>query len=419
MIKYAFFRPLKTGIWITGWAALLLLLTGFADGQAMAAADTNESPSGGGATRMLLAHDRSRGGGPYGPTMAVDLCFPYYRTNSYASVCRSIREQGFTCVHLVDYGSDCPGELQLRRFATAARAAGLSPVLCVYPGTHSGLYRAHPEWRQRMLTGVDGKCDWRTYLCPNKPAFVAAYCNYIEGRMREGLFDGIQLAEIWYENWGGPQAEGRPNPRYACVCDDCAARFKKLTGADAVSMLTDPASATYYGRPQNAALYEKWVGMRVQIIQDYGAAIIATVRRAQPGACVKIMYMSDARVELNGGREYQGADLDRMVKEWHPDVLCFQDAWQDWLQQNLRPEFIRDYAQAYKQRVEKLQPGIFLTSHADIGSKPESRRDAKWIRSFAKETVRAGFGAPTFYEWHISTLAAAQPAPAKPSDVSK
>jgi hypothetical protein len=57
-----------------------------------------------------------------------------------------------------------------------------------------------------------------------------------------------------------------------------------------------------------------------------------------------------------------------------PDVMCFQDAWQDWLQKDLKPAFVSDYAKVYKDRLEKIHPGIFLTSHADIGSKPESRR---------------------------------------------
>jgi hypothetical protein len=118
------------------------------------------------------------------------------------------------------------------------------------------------------------------------------------------------------------------------------------------------------------------------------------------------MYMADARVKLDGGREYLGNDLDRMVREWQPDVLTLEDAWQDWGRKDLGAGFIADYARAYKQRVEKLRPGIFILSHADIGSRPESKRSVEWIRQFATDTVRAGLGAPSFYEWHISRMVA-------------
>ena len=39
------------------------------------------------------------------------------------------------------------------------------------------------------------------------------------------------------------------------------------------------------------------------------------------------------------------------------------------------------------------------------GARPESKRSLEWIRQFSVETVKAGFGAPSFYEWHISTMA--------------
>lgn len=356
-----------------------------------------------------LAYDASRGGGLFGPSIAVDPAFKYYQQHPLAEVCQSIRDQGFTCVLLIDYGAESTRAGELKRLAEAVRGAGMAPVLSVYPGTHSALYRAHPEWRQRMLTGIDGKCDWRTYLCPNQPGFVSAYCDYIESQMRAGGFESVQLNEIWLENWGGPEVNGQPNPRYACVCEACVVRFKRLTGVDAREMLTDPSSPSYFRKPANAALYERWVEQRVQIIQDYGRAIIAAARKATPKACIRVMYMADARVKLNGGREYIANDLDRMVKEWQPDVLTLQDAWQDWTQKDLAAGFVAEYARVYKARVEALRPGIFIMSHADIGSQPASRRSPKWIRQFAEETVRAGLGAPSFYEWHISTLA--QPSP--------
>jgi hypothetical protein len=354
----------------------------------------------------VLAYDKSRGGGAYGPSMAVDPCFAYYQRHTPTEVGRAIRERGFTCVHLLDYGAEGSAPAQMKRFAEAFRAEGLVPILGIFPGTHSALYGAHPEWRQRMLTGIEGRCDWRTYLCPNQPAFVAAYCEQVEKQMRASGFDGIQLAEIWFENWGGPQRDGKPNPNYACVCDACQARFRSIADADARQMLTEPSGRWYYGKPENAALYARWVEMRVQTIQDFGRAIIAAARKANPKACVKIMYLADARVRLDGAREYLGTDLDRMIREWRPDVLTLQDAWQDWTQRDLEPAFVADYARAYKRRVEKLLPGIFIMSHADIGSKVESRRSPDWIRQFATETVRAGLGAPCFYEWHVSALAA-------------
>jgi hypothetical protein len=353
-----------------------------------------------------MPYDTRRGGGALGPSIAVDLCFRYYDQVPAREVARQIRERGFTCVHLVDYGAPCTASEKLKAFADACRAEQLVPALAIWPGTHSTLYATHPEWRQRMLTGGDGKHDWRTYLCPNQPGFVAAYCQWVEERMRAAGLEAVQLSEIWFENWGGPLADGRPNPRYACVCHACVTRFQSVAaGVDIREMLTNSSSRLYFQKPENAALYQRWVDMRVDTIQEFGKAVITAARRARSKACIKVMYMADARVKLNGGREYLANDLDRMVSEWKPDVLTLQDAWQDWVQASLGANFVRDYAKAYKERVEKLHPGIFIMSHADIGSQPQSKRSPEWIRQFAQDTVDAGLGAPVFYEWSISTLA--------------
>jgi hypothetical protein len=354
-------------------------------------------------TTEPLAFDTRRGGGAFGPAIAIDPVFEYYAKRPWRETCAAVRAAGFTSAQIIDVGG---APVDHAAVAAAFREAGVSPILRIYPATDHKMYREHPEWRQRMLGGADGKFLWRTYLCPNRPDFVKAHCASIGKMMREGGYEGIQLAEIWFEKWGGPEeAPGKPNAFYACVCEACLGRFRDLTGEDAMPMLTLPSDPRYFRRPDNAALYAKWVGMRVQTIQDFGKALIDAAKRANPKVNVSVMYMADARVELDGGREYQGCDFDRMVGEWKPDILALEDAWQDWTQANLGVEFIADYAHAYRARVERLNPGTFIMTHADIGSLPESRRSREWIRSFAEATVRSGLGAPSFYEWSVSAFA--------------
>lgn len=358
------------------------------------------------ATSVPLAFDMSRGGGVFGPTIAIDPGFEFYKQRPLAQTCRAIHDAGFTCGKVIWTGISATTCTEMRRFSDALRAAGAAPVLCIFPSTDLELYQTHPEWRQRTLDGEDGKQDWRTYCCPNKPAFVEAYGTRITDLMREGHFDGIQLAEIWWEMWGGPEdSPGKPRAKYACVCDACVTKFKALAGVDAREMLTKPESPLYWRKPENSAVYAKWVDFRVQTIQDYGRALIAAARRGNPRATIDVMYLCDARVKLDGSREFHGTDIERMVGEWKPDLLTLQDAWQDWTQPGLKPEFVADYAAAYRDRLQRARPGVYIMSHADIGSLPASKRSAGWIRDFAAATVRSGLGAPSFYEWSVSTLA--------------
>ncbi len=355
-------------------------------------------------TTPPLDYDKSRGGGVYGPTICVDPAFAYYKTRPLADIFRDIRLKGFTAVHLVSIGSVSLAEE--RRFCTAIRNAGLSPVLRVYPPTDFALYAAHPAWRQKMLGGSDGQFSWRVYLCPNEPDFVTAYCNKIVSLLRNANYDGIQITELWFEEWGGPEvSRGVKREHYACVCDACRAKFQAQTGVDPVALF-DTTSSYYYRKTANQALYQQWVDFRVQSIQNFGQAICTAVRTAFPDTNINVTYLSDARVEPGAVREYQANDLDRMVTEFNPHILTIEDAWQDWLQPNLPPTFINDYAAYYRDRLKALSPQLFVMSHADIGSDDVSRRSYQWIQDFAKATVDCGFHAMSAYEWSVSSMTA-------------
>jgi len=380
---------------IVGAFAGISLIMGM--GEAAVAADSS--------TSMPLAYDTSRGGGVYGPTVAVDPGFEYYDQQPLKDICRAIRQQGFTAAQIVWTGATVTTGSMLRKYSDAMREAGVTPVLCVYPATDLELYQNHPEWRQQMLGGIDGKFDWRTYLCPNKPDFVKAYCDRVEHLMSVGGFDGIQLAEIWWEQWGGPEeTQGKPRASYACICDACLKKFRRISGVDARDMLTSVSSKWYWRKPENASLYARWVDFRVQSIQEFAEAIIAAARRGHPGANINVIYLADARVEKNASREYQGMDLDRMVTELKPNIITLEDTWQEWSQAGLKPNFVSDYARAYRSRIKRLGPEVCVMTHADIGSTTESKRSPEWIRAFSEDTVKSGFGAPSFYEWSISTL---------------
>lgn len=352
-----------------------------------------------------LCYDSSRGGGVFGPTVAVDLGFDYYRRTAPEVVARKIREAGCTAVHVVESGTTITSRAEMKRFIAAFRAEKLAPVLEIYAATCQFMYEAHPDWRQRLLTGLDAQVSWRTYLCPNRAEFVKAYCDHVEDLVRVGGFDGATLAEIWFEQDTGPELKGRVNPSYACICDACIARYRTMGGTDPVDMLTSPGSPRYFRRPENAKAYAKWIEMRVDTIQDFGSAIIGAVRRGNPKATINAMYVSDLHARTGTNRDNLGCDFDRILREWRPDILTVQDAWQDWMVPGLTPEYVKRYAQAYVPRARRILPGVFLMTHSDIGSIPESKRSPEWIRSLTEIAMHNGFGGTCFYEWSISRWA--------------
>ncbi len=352
-----------------------------------------------------IAYDRSRGGGVFGPSVAVDPGFAYYSARPLSETFRRIRAAGFTAVHVIDTGTTLSRPGMMREMVEASLAAGLAPVLRFHPPTDLDLYGKHPEWRQRMLGGADGRYDWRVYLCLNRQPFVEAYAAMVERKLGELPWAGVQFAELWLEQWGGPRDGDAPRAGYACVCDECVERFRALAGVDARDMLTSLSSPLWFERADNEELYRKWVEFRVETVVRFGEAIAAAARRGNPRANLDLMLLSDVRVEAGRVREYQAVDMERLMEAMKPDTVSIQDAWQDWVLKDLDPAFIADYGRSYAERLRRGNPDLFLFSHADVGSLPASRRSPDWIRRFAQETLRAGFNAPLFYEWSVSRLA--------------
>ncbi|PKO15525.1 hypothetical protein CVU37_12830 [candidate division BRC1 bacterium HGW-BRC1-1] len=353
---------------------------------------------------LPMVYDTSRGGGVYGPTMSVDAGFDFYKHGGRPEMFAAMRNRGITAARIVDTGW-LDGNAH-KELADEVRAAGLAPVLCMFPPTHHGLYKLHPEWRQLMLGGSDGKYDWRTYLCPSRPEVRAVLAEETVAALKAGGYAGLQIAEPWFEQWGGPEMDdGSPRPGYACVCEVCRTRFAAASGGvDAREMLTKKDSPRYWRKPANAALYKLWQDTRVDAVTSMTVEIATEVRRALPGTVVNVMVLSDARVEPGKIREYMAIDFERLIKEVQPEILCVQDSWQDWTQKGLKPDFIRDYGKLYVERFRRVKPDLWLMSHADIGSLAASKREWPWIQQFAKESLAAGFNCPSFYEWSVTVI---------------
>lgn len=337
----------------------------------------------------------------FGPTVCVDPQFAYYSHQPLAETMEKIRAAGFTAVQVIDTGRLLPETH--RKWVECAHSMGLAAVLRIYPPSDLEFYENHPEWRQRMLGGADGRFDWRVYLCPREPAALDALCDKLTTTLQAASYDGVQLAECWLEQWGGPEiGPGQPRPYYACVCERCLQAFREQTGLDACEMLTNPASPYYWRKVGvGANAYAVWVRQRVEAVSSLTLRLVQAARRVSPRIVVNLMVLSDVTVEAGKAREYQGVDWQALLASVQPDILTIQDAWQDWTREDLQPTFIRVYGKAYCSAAKRLLPQVFLMTHADVGSLPASRRSFSWVAAFQKESTSSGFDAASFYELSV------------------
>lgn len=235
----------------------------------------------------------------------------------------------------------------------------------------------------------------------NHPEFAKFICDRVQRTISLVPYDGIQLAEPWFEVWGGPYEDNPARGGYACLCDSCVNKFQKIAGINPRALF-DKQSKYYFTRPENKKLYEQWVQFRADTITEFSKSLFDTAKRTRQEIKSFAMYLSDCRQKLDAVREYQAQDLELIIDRIKPDAITIEDAWQDWTQPKLSPSFISDYANSYISRIRnQAKYPIIIQSHADIGSRKDTKRDYAWMRQFSAYSHLGGFDSPTYYEFSI------------------
>jgi hypothetical protein len=335
--------------------------------------------------------------GLQGPAVSIDPSFEYYKKRSWMETARAVRELGFTSVNVIIVNKiSIPAQNEI---VQAFHSREIACVLRLFPTTDFEAYQTHPEWRQRSLDGTS-RHDWRVYLCPNVEGFTEHICRMILATLKDLDYEAIELAEPWFEIWGGPYKENPGRGKYACVCDTCCQLFQKRCNVNPRDLF-DEKSPFYFQKSENADLYEKWQDFRVESILRFSKKLYEAARSVRPEIKIIHMHLSDCTVEPEKSREYQAQDLDAAVKTLKPDMLVIQDAWQDWTRKDLKSDYVKHYAAAYVKRIRDLDRKAHIKVHADIGSRKEMQRSYGWMREFSAHAREGGFDAPIYYEFSL------------------
>jgi len=329
-----------------------------------------------------------------GTSIAIDPAFQFYKAKSWDGWAEEIRKFNFSAVHIIIVAPISIAEQ--KKIVQAFHGCGIACALRIYPTTDFEAYEKHPEWRQKSLDG-SSRHDWRVYLCPNAPGFTEHVCSRVMEMVGSVPYDAIELAEPWFEVWGGPYENNPNRGKYACLCDNCSHLFKEKTGTSPQDFLFNPQIL----KSSNSQVYKSWQDFRVETIIRFSARIYEAAQKARPGLKTIHMHLSDCTVEPEGSREYQAQDIDAALKTLKPDILIIEDAWQDWTKPDLKPEFVKAYAKAYVKRSRAIIPDLIIKAHADIGSRKEMRRTYSWMRRFTAEARAGGFNSACYYEFSI------------------
>jgi Glycosyl hydrolase-like 10 len=216
------------------------------------------------------------------------------------------------------------------------------------PHVSDKFWDQHPEWREKTALLQDAQLDWRKLMNLSNPEAFQAVAAGVRDLIGRFDWDGVNLAELYYES-----LEGYDDPaRFTPMNGDVRAEFHRAAGFDPHDLF-DPASPRYLAR--NTTGLKQFLDFRAELAARQQAQWIDQIdqaRRSKPQLDLVLTHIDD-RFDPSM-REKLGANTSRVLPllGQHDFTFLIEDPATIW---NLGPQRYAQIAARY----------AGLTSHQD------------------------------------------------------
>lgn len=253
------------------------------------------------------------------------------------------RAAGIGALHVAAwhyYESDSQRDEYLRKLIDAChRRAILVYAWVELPHVSEKFWNDHPEWREKTALLQDAHLDWRKLMNLANPQCTRAVKQGITALAHRFDWDGINLAELYFES-----LEGIDNPsRFTPFNDDVRTEFRAIHKEDPVAVVRDKA------HPLRGKLLEFRATLAQRMQEDW-LNELAKIRRTLPHLDIVLTHVDD-KFDTRM-RDAIGAESARLLPQLarHDFTFLIEDPATIW---HLGP-------QRYPQIAEK-----YVTPHQD------------------------------------------------------
>lgn len=221
------------------------------------------------------------------------------------------RRTGISVLHVAAWHNMEPDPTQdgyLRSLIEACHRNAISVYAWLeLPHVSEKFWAAHPAWREKTAVGQDAQLDWRKLMNLQNPECRQAIGETVGAMLARFDWDGVNLAELYFES-----LEGAANPaRFTPMNDDVRREFGQAGGFDP-KLLFEPGSA--YAADKHPEALRKFLDYRAELasrMQREWLEVIDKSRVAKPYLDVALTHIDD-RFEP-GIRDELGADVARVL----------------------------------------------------------------------------------------------------------
>jgi hypothetical protein len=265
------------------------------------------------------------------------------------------RKAGIGALHVAGwhyYEQNAESDEYLRRLIEAChRKAILVYVWLELPHVSEKFWDAHPEWREKTAILQDAQLDWRKLMNLNNPACFAAVSQGVKQLVGRFDWDGVNLAELYFESLEGAANPARFTPMNQNVRDE----FRGLHGFDPIELFQSAKAPEKSGANSDDKRLRTFLDYRADLArqqQEKWISQIESIRVSKPDLDLVLTHVDD-RFDTRM-HDLIGADAARVLPllDQHDFTFLIEDPATIW---NLGP-------QRYPQIAARYLP---LTAHSN------------------------------------------------------
>ncbi|MCS7314211.1 MAG: hypothetical protein RMI94_02755 [Bryobacterales bacterium] len=259
---------------------------------------------------------------------------------------RRWRRTGIAALHVAAwhfFEPDPERDAYLKRLIEAChRNAVLVYAWLELPHVSERFWQQHPQWREKTALLQDAHLDWRKLMNLANPDCARAVRAGVRQLIERFDFDGVNLAELYFES-----LEGAANPaRFTPMNDDVRREFRALAGFDPLELF-QPDSPRHLSRnPQGLAAFLDYRARLAARLQREWIAELESLRSSRPHLDLALTHVDD-RFDTRM-REAVGADAAALLPllERHAFTFLVEDPATVW---HLGPQRYREIARRYQE----------------------------------------------------------------------
>jgi hypothetical protein len=245
---------------------------------------------------------------------------------------------GISALHVAAwhfFEPDAAGDTYLRDLIAACHRRGILVYAWLeLPHVSEKFWDSHPEWREQTALQQDAQLDWRKLMNLRNPACARAVGEGVQALAGRFDWDGVNLAELYFESLEGAANPAHFTPMNREVRDE----YRRIHGVDPVDL---------FRGPRDEAALRPFLDYRADLarrMQKEWVAEIEKARRIRPDLDIVLTHIDD-RFDRSM-RDALGADVSATLPmaDEHGLTFLVEDPATIW---NLGPQRYGEIAKRY------------------------------------------------------------------------